>query len=276
MTAASIIEKIEHFRQALHGHENTCILMGGAACSLWYADKFPSFRATADLDIVLVVEALSDEFVKSFKDYAFQQACYETQRKTFLDDRNSRVMYRFFNPSNPEAPKQIELLSRKGELLHLESDQYACPVKMEDIYTGLSSIIMDDVYYHFLRDGSSAEHGILCALPSTLAVLKIKAVLNLLHLYETRVNSPRGSDEGVGNIKKHRNDVFFLLTGLSSEDYVTLPDSIASDVRLFRDSLPVDSPDWQGILDHIRKMQRVRTNPKDLIALLNQTFRIGE
>lgn len=275
MTPASLTEKIEHFRQALNGHEDAYILIGGAACSLWYADREPSFRATGDLDIVLIVEALSEEFIETFKTYILQSG-YVVREKALLDNKPARVMYRFSKPSDAKAPPQLELLSKKGDLLRLDQDQKICPVKMGDIYTGLSCIMMDDVYYQFLLGGNSKEKGIPCALPSTLAVLKIKAVLNLLHQYETRGTLPQGSNESMTNIRKHRNDIFFLLTGLSGEGYISLPDSIASDIREFRTSLPADSLDWQGILAHLQKMRKIASTPEELTDLLNQAFHLNE
>ncbi|MCM0685659.1 hypothetical protein [Akkermansia massiliensis] len=275
MTPAPLIEKIEHFRQAVHGHENSCILIGGAACSLWYADKEPSFHATGDLDIVLVVEALSEEFVESFHTYIIQSG-YAVREKTLPDNTSRRIMYRFSNPADTRVPSQLELLSKKGELLRLEKNQKICPVKIDDIYTGLSCIMMDDAYYQFLLGGRSVKNGIPCALPSTLIILKIKAVLNLLHQYETRGNSPQGSNESITNIRKHRNDVFLLLIGLSGEDCISLPDSIASDVLEFKDRLPANSPDWQGILAHLQKMRKIILSPADLTDLLDQVFHLNE
>ena len=59
-------------------------------------------------------------------------------------------------------------------------------------------------------------------------------------------DSPHGSAQSMDNMRKHRNEVFFPLTGLSEKDYLDLPDSIASDVLVFRDNLPKQSPDWIG------------------------------
>ncbi len=36
---------------------------------MWYADEEPTFRATHDMDIVLVLEQLDDNFIHAFKQY---------------------------------------------------------------------------------------------------------------------------------------------------------------------------------------------------------------
>ena len=45
-------ERFSEFRDAL-------ILIGGAACDLWFGDQNLEFRTTKDLDIVLVLERLA-------------------------------------------------------------------------------------------------------------------------------------------------------------------------------------------------------------------------
>ena len=42
------------------------VLIGGSACEMVMEDKGLGFRATADLDVVLIVEALTPAFAKSF------------------------------------------------------------------------------------------------------------------------------------------------------------------------------------------------------------------
>ncbi len=49
---------LERFRDHFRGLETSCALIGGAACDAWMARSGLPFRATKDLDIVLVIEAL--------------------------------------------------------------------------------------------------------------------------------------------------------------------------------------------------------------------------
>ena len=53
---------IEHFEQ----YTDHYVLIGGSACHWQMKQKGLPFRATKDIDIILIVEALSDEFVNHF------------------------------------------------------------------------------------------------------------------------------------------------------------------------------------------------------------------
>ena len=80
---------VEHFA----GFENAYILIGGAACDLWLSDRSLPFRATKDLDLVLVVEALDPAFFERF--WAFiQDGRYRSHQRS--ESRPS--FYRFKDP----------------------------------------------------------------------------------------------------------------------------------------------------------------------------------
>lgn len=78
----------------------------------------------ADIDIILVVEALSSEFVSKFWDFV-KTAKYE-QRNKGTNDGNERAheYYRFIKPSDTDFPYQLELFSRKIGLLNFRVRQF--------------------------------------------------------------------------------------------------------------------------------------------------------
>ena len=53
---------IKHFQP----YNDHYILIGGGACDYQMLQKGLPFRATKDLDIILIIEALSDEFINHF------------------------------------------------------------------------------------------------------------------------------------------------------------------------------------------------------------------
>lgn len=53
---------VAHFR----GFEQAYTLIGGAACDVWLGAQGLEFRATKDLDLVLIVEALDSAFHQRF------------------------------------------------------------------------------------------------------------------------------------------------------------------------------------------------------------------
>ena len=48
------LNQIRHFCSHFAGHEESFVLIGGSACSCWYADSPTSFRGTRDIDVVIV------------------------------------------------------------------------------------------------------------------------------------------------------------------------------------------------------------------------------
>lgn len=50
------------FRERFHGFENQYVIIGGTACGLIMESEELPFRATKDIDIVLIVESITVEF----------------------------------------------------------------------------------------------------------------------------------------------------------------------------------------------------------------------
>ena len=57
---------IDKFRERFKDREDEYVLIGGGACDLLFDEAGQSFRATKDLDLVLLVEALTPEFGRTF------------------------------------------------------------------------------------------------------------------------------------------------------------------------------------------------------------------
>lgn len=54
------------FTEYFTDYRDQYILIGGTACDVHFTQREIAFRATQDLDIILVVEALNDTFVSHF------------------------------------------------------------------------------------------------------------------------------------------------------------------------------------------------------------------
>ena len=64
-----MVRGLEHFRKYFLDYADRYVLIGGTACSALLNEKSLDFRATKDLDLVLVIEALDKEFARAFWDY---------------------------------------------------------------------------------------------------------------------------------------------------------------------------------------------------------------
>ena len=64
-----MIRGIESFREWFKGHEEQYTIIGGTACDLLMTENGLDFRATKDIDLVLIVEAVDAQFASRFWEY---------------------------------------------------------------------------------------------------------------------------------------------------------------------------------------------------------------
>lgn len=64
-----MINGFTKFKEWFKGFENQYVVIGGTACDLIMESEELPFRATKDLDIVLIVESVTPEFGKAFWKY---------------------------------------------------------------------------------------------------------------------------------------------------------------------------------------------------------------
>lgn len=98
---------IDKFKERFAGHEGEYVLIGGGACDLLFGEAGQDFRATKDLDLVLLVEALTPEFGQIFWDFV-REGGYENRQKS----SGKPQFYRFSKPEDPAFPAMLELFAR--------------------------------------------------------------------------------------------------------------------------------------------------------------------
>lgn len=67
-----MVRGIDSFREWFRGYEDQYAIIGGTACDLLMMDAGLDFRATKDIDLVLIVEAIDAAFGRRFWDYMNQ------------------------------------------------------------------------------------------------------------------------------------------------------------------------------------------------------------
>lgn len=90
----------ETFKRHFVDFKDQYIVIGGTACELLLAEAALDFRLTRDIDMVLVVEALTNEFVEAFWDY-IHQGGYEP----WMRNDGKVKFYRFVKPTKPGYPE---------------------------------------------------------------------------------------------------------------------------------------------------------------------------
>lgn len=71
-----MVRGIANFRKYFRGFEEQYVIIGGTACDLIMENEEMSFRATKDIDLVLIVEALTADFGRKFWEFV-KDAGYE-------------------------------------------------------------------------------------------------------------------------------------------------------------------------------------------------------
>lgn len=224
---------VDRFREHFAGHEHQYALIGGAACELIMDEAGLGFRATKDLDIVLIIEALDSAFAERFM--AFVDAGrYEIRERSAGD----RVLYRFQKPKEEGYPAMLELFSRAPEGFDLTAGRTLARLSISEEAASLSAILLDTDYYAFLRSMVRTLNGIPILDEGGLIPFKARAWLDLSR------RRADGEEVDEKNVKKHRNDVARMLQVLAADARYPLPEPIRADMAAFADAL-ADQGDFE-------------------------------
>ncbi len=147
-----MIRGLDLFREHFADYRKAFVLIGGVACHEWLSTQGLEFRATKDMDMVLIVEAVDAAFVKRF--WEFIEAGKYAGRFKADDDRQ---LYRFDKPADDKYPAMIEIFSRKPSNVYLAEGQQIVPIKLDADSASLSAILLNDDYYELVRQQHNEE-----------------------------------------------------------------------------------------------------------------------
>jgi hypothetical protein len=259
-----MVRGLEIFRERFRRFEGSFILIGGAACDQWFADNRLEFRATKDLDMVLVVEILDQDFVAAMRAF-IEEGAYEIRQRS----SGRPILYRFAKPASEDFPFMLELFTRSTEEAELAPGQGIIPVETASGLQSLSAILLNDAYYDLIRTQHASRDGLGFANATALIPLKAHAWLDL-----TRRRA-EGETIDSKDIDKHRSDVFRLAATLPEEPGPVLPEPIPTDLAEFLRAFPEDSPEWPKILASLAPIFGKGLRPPALRAAIASFFRLA-
>ena len=252
-----MVKGLDIFGQHFQNHTGQYILIGGGACDVQMNQKGLPFRATKDLDIILVVEALSNEFVNHFwkfiKDGEYQVAQ--------VGDR--RTFYRFIKPQAEGYPYMLELFSRNPDAINEDEDIHLTDIPTEEDASSLSAILLDTEYYEFTLANSQIIDGVSVASDIALICLKARAYLNNLKRKE------EGQEIHETDIAKHKNDVIRLTATLNPADEIILPETLRTAIMAYIERVKVEKLDLKQIL---RQQGAGDISIDQIVAQMEKTF----
>lgn len=219
-----MVKGLKLFKEYFKDYKDQYVLIGGAACDINFEDNAASFRVTKDLDMVLIVEALTPGFGNRFWQF-IKDGGYENKAKS--DGRPQ--FYRFKEPKNEGFPKMIELFGR--EQFQLNELDGITPIHIDDEVSSLSGILLDDEYYECLLRGKTIVNDLSVLRPEYLILFKAKAYMNLKDKKEN------GENVKSDDVAKHHKDIVRLTAEMLLHRVDDIPAAVREDMRAFINSL---------------------------------------
>lgn len=232
-----MVKGLDTFRKYFEKYEDQYVLIGGAACDIVFESNDTVFRATRDLDMVLIVEALTPEFGEKFWEF-IQDGKYRNK----ATNGEKPQFYRFDKPEDDSFPKMVELFCRSD--FELREMTGITPIHIDDTVSSLSAILLNDDYYNVLLAGKVIADGLSVLRPEYLILFKAKAYLDLKQRKEN------GEKIDSDDIKKHKKDVLRIAAELMLESITVLPETVKTDIDSFIESLEQEPFDANSLKNY--------------------------
>ena len=231
---------IDKLRDYLGGYNTNYVIIGGTACNLNLEAADLQGRATKDIDMIVVCEAINADYLHQF--WAFIKAGGYMVYQIKSEDSMKPGYYRFIKPTDSSFPPCIELFSRAPDNIQIPENAYLVRIETyEDYLSGFSVILIDNDYYYYAVGRSREIAGLQVLEKDALVILKAKAYIN---------NRKRKEEVRQGHqddIDKHKKDIYRLSFLFSGEERYDVPDVIKTDLKEFLAKLQTDSISTKAI-----------------------------
>lgn len=258
-----MVRGLEVFRERFRPFQGSMTLIGGAACDEWFTTNGLTFRATNDLDLVIMMDDVDPAFVAAMRAFVAEGG-YEISERS----EGVPILYRFSSPIRDDFPVKLELSCRKPDGFDLSTGQKYIPVSTGLGRHSLSAILLDGAYFDLILAHHDERDGLWVANATSLIPLKAHAWLNL-----TKAKAA-GEKIDSQNIKKHRADVFRLAGTLPGAPGPELPPSITADLTSFLQLFPVESAEWPAIVASLEVTFGNKPKPAILRSAIQTYFRL--
>lgn len=230
-----MVTGLDKFNSYFKDVSESFILIGGTACDILLEKEGLSSRATKDIDLVVIVEAVDAEFSN-----VMWRFVNDGGYKSLEMSSGKRIRYRFYGPKEPDFPYMIELFSNGMHADSIIPASRITPIPLENA-SDLSAILLDEIYYKLLLEGKQLLGDIYILRAEYLILFKMKAFLDLSGRKE------KGEAIDSRDIKKHKNDVFRLIQLITPDTCLKLPVEAQSDVQSFIDKIRDNPPELKNL-----------------------------
>lgn len=224
----------DKFQSRFEGFSDNYIVIGGSACDWLMQNESIDFRATKDIDLIIIAENMSVEFAKELWTF-IRDGGYDAYERA----DGKKCFYRFLRPKNDGFPFMLEFFSRSPLSFNVAEGSIITPIPIdEDGISSLSGILLDDVYYSFIKKNRRIVDGVSILSPESLIVLKAKAWMDLSSRKE------HGEFVKEKDLRKHRTDILRLQAIIPERTVIQLPQVIKENFTEFLlryEQLPIDT-----------------------------------
>lgn len=209
------------------------ILIGGNACLLNFENIGANFRATVDLDIVLITESTNDQFYEHLWGYILKHGY---KGKVYRGSNAGGAAYRFIQPEDnrvPNVPAQIEFFSRKPDYFDtaVTKKPHITPIKTGQGVSNFSAILLDDDVYEFIRISRIPLRGISTVNLECLFGLKSVAWHSNQALFEENKINDKNT------VLKHPQDMISIANVIEEPNTTFFPLQIFESLRHSKECL---------------------------------------
>ena len=247
---------IDHFLAHLKGLEDQYVVIGGGAAAILMEQEGLEFRATRDVDLVLLTNS-STELNGRITEYV-NLGRFKIKERT----EGAPRYYRFRDPQDATFPEMIEIFARNDQNIELTEGQYIIPIQNDDI-ARISAILLDDEYFGLIKGNCvRLEAGV--SIINALGNICLKARAHR----EMSERKAKGEQVDEKDIKKHRNDILRIGITLRGDERLTLGPQAKGDLKIAIDKLR-EMP-----ADQFKQLMKTYPGAKqaDLLTLIAQVF----
>ena len=223
----------DRFREAFQDFAENYIVIGGSACDWLFTSLNAQFRATKDIDLVVIAERMSPAFAAMIWEFVRAGGYSAYERKD-----GKKCFYRFLNPTVADYPFMLEFFAREPIGFPIDKKTVIVPIPVDDDdVSSLSGILMDENYYSFIRSHRIEVEGVSILPAEALLLLKARAWFDL------SMRKARGEFVKDKDVRKHRTDILRLQAQIAEGTVVELAEPIKIEMRDFiaaYESLPLD------------------------------------
>lgn len=223
-----MVRGVDKFKEYFKNYTGQYTFIGGAACDIILGELGEDFRATKDLDMVLILEELQEDFANTFIQFV-EDGGYEHIDKGTGENQ----FFRFSKPKDISYPHMIELFSKKPDYLGSLATRLG-PIHISDDAMSLSAILLDDEYYEILKSGITVVDDVSVLDLEHIVLFKMKAWLDLSERKEN------GEAIDSKNIKKHKNDILRLSASFEKDSHLNVSGQVKADAEFFLEKIKDD------------------------------------